>query len=190
MAEEKAEGAAKEGGGDEVDVARAAIWFLGILLVGLVGVLLLLRSKRDQFQEAVAYGEKNLKRMAAQYDGVKGLLKEYRESDADEAERNYNTWFKQRYSNAGIQDGQVTVEGWKEKPTKEFLEKFVPVTVKGIRMDQAVQFVWNVERMSTKFRTIDLKLTRTAPNNTPEADVWELRASFGYRIPRLVREGS
>ncbi len=183
-----AAGEEPEAAADEVDVARAATYFLGILLAGLVGVLFLLQSKRDEFRDAVSYGEKNLKKMAGQYDGVRGLLKEYTLSGADEAERNTNGWLKQRYSNAGIQDAQVTTERWTDRPKKDYVERLVNVVVKGVQRQQAVQFIWNVEKMSTKMRTIEMKLNRTAPNNNREADVWELRVAFGYRVPRSARD--
>jgi len=52
-----------------------------------------------------------------------------------------------------------------------------------------VHFVWNVESVSPKMRTIEMKVTRTPPNNAPETDLWELRAKFGYREPRGMKAG-
>lgn len=179
-----------EGAGDEVDVARAAIYFLGILLLGLVVVLFVLWSKRDEYRTAVEYGERNLKKMAVTYDQVKGLLKQYGDSGAEVARRSTQTWLKDRYTNANIQDSQVTTEKWSERPSKDHIEHSVDVVVKGVQRQHAIQFLWNVEKMSTKMRTIEMKLVRTAPNNQPEADVWELRATFGYRVPRGMKDGS
>ena len=178
----------EKGGGDEADVVRAAIYFLIVLLVGLVVVLLFLRGKRDDFREAVQYGEKNMKKMAATYDGVRGLLKEYETSHADEAQTSTSTWLKQRYSAALIQDAQVTVEPWKNRPSKDFVENYVDVVVKATARQNAVQFLWNVERSSTKMKTIEMSLKRAAPNNQPDADIWDLHATFGYRVPRGLKE--
>ena len=174
---------------DEVDVVRAAIYFLGILLVGLVVVLYFLQQKRDALRAAVTYGEKNLRPMAAQYDQVQALVKQYRDSGADEALINIRSWLKQRFVQAGIQDGQVTTDKWNERPQKDFVEHYVPVVVKGVTLAQATHFLWNVEKVSPKMRTIESKLTRTPPNNAPETDLWELKASFGYRVPRGMKEG-
>jgi hypothetical protein len=175
---------------DEVDLVRAAIWFLGILIVGLGGVYAVLLRQRDGYREAVQYGEKNLKAMAVQYDQVAALLKQYEESGADEAEKATRTWLQQRYRAAGIQDGQVATENWKDKPQRDHLERAVDVVVKNVRRDQAVHFLWNVEKVSPKMRTLSLQLRRQGPANQPEADNWELKASFGYRVPRAARAGS
>jgi hypothetical protein len=175
---------------DEVDFVRAAIYFLGILLVGLGAVYAVLLHQRDGFREAVAYGEKNLKEMAARYDQVAALLKQYEESGADEAEKATRTWLQQRYKAAAIPDGQVITESWKDKPQRDHLERYVDVVVKNVRRDQAIHFLWNVEKVSPKMRTINLQLRRQGAANQPEADNWELKASFGYRIPRAARAGS
>jgi hypothetical protein len=172
---------------DDVDLVRAAIYFLGILLVGLCVVYWLLAGRRDQYLSAIEYGEKNLKAMATQYETVRGLVKQYKDSGADEARRETATWLKLRYQQAGIDQKQVKTDPWKDRPSKEFIENYVDVTVKDVRLDQAVHFLWNVEKVSPKMRTIESTLTRTAPNNAPETDLWELRASFGYRIPRLAK---
>ena len=183
--------AADREGGDEMDFVRAAIWFMGFLLAGFVGVLFVLGHQRDQHREAVAFGEKNLKKMAATYESVKGLLKEYENSHADEVRKNTQTWLGDRYKNAGIQPGQVVVDPWKAAPSKDYIEHSVQVTMKGITRAQAVSFLWSVERMSTKMRTIESKLTRTLQSNqSPETDNWELKASFGYRAPRGMKEGA
>jgi hypothetical protein len=186
MAAEKA--GAAEGAKDEVDVVRAAIYFLGILLVGLSVVLWVLLRQRDAFRDAVSYGDKNLKAMAAQYEGVAGLLKQYKESGADEARRETRTWLGGRFKAAGIPEGKVITESWKERPQKEFIENYVDVVVKDQPLDRLVHFLWNVERMSTKMRTIEMRLSRSAPNNAPETDNWELKAAFGYREPRGRRD--
>lgn len=186
MSAEAPEPAAK----DEVDFVRAAIYFLGILLLGLGAVYAVLLHQRDEFRAAVQYGEKNLRLMDVQYEQVSALLKQYEESGADEAEKQTRTWLKQRYGAAGIQDGQVVTESWHEKPQREYLERGVDVVVKNVRRDQAVHFLWNVEKVSPKMRTIEMKLTRQAPANAPETDNWELRASFGYRVPRGMKTGS
>lgn len=172
---------------DDVDLVRAAIYFLGILLVGLCVVYWLLAGKRDQYLSAIEYGEKNMKAMATQYETVRGLVKQYKDSGADEARKETATWLKLRYQQAGIDQKQVKTDPWKDKPSKDFIEHDVDVTVKDVRLDQAVHFVWNVEKVSPKMRTIEAMLTRTAPNNAPETDLWELRASFGYRVPRGVK---
>jgi len=172
---------------DDVDLVRAAIYFLGILLVGLGVVYWLLAGKRDQYLSAVEYGEKNMSNMATQYEMVRGLVKQYKDSGADEARKETATWLKQRYQGAGIDPKQVKTEKWNERPSKDFVEHYVDVIVSGIRLDQAVHFLWNVEKVSPKMRTIETKLSRSAPNNAPETDVWELRASFGYRVPRGVK---
>jgi hypothetical protein len=175
---------------DEVDFVRAAIYFLGILLLGLGAVYAVLLHQRDGFRASVQYGEKNLKAMDTQYEQVGSLLKQYKDSGADEAEKQTRTWLQQRYKAAGIQDGQVATESWKDKPQRDYMERYVDVVVKGVRRDQAVHFLWNVEKVSPKMRTIEMKLSRQAPANAPETDLWELRASFGYRVPRAVRAGS
>ncbi len=183
-------GGEAKAGADEVDVVRATIYFLCVLLAGLGVVYLVLLSKRDGFREAVAWGEKDGKRLAGTYDEVKGLLKEYENSRATEARRNTQTWLKARYENADIQTEKVVVDPWSERPSKDHVEHCVNVTVKGVPRRNAVQFLWNVERMSTKMRTIEMKLTRVPPSNTqPEADVWDLKATFGYRVPRGMKEG-
>lgn len=190
MAEETGTGGAAEAAKDEVDVLKAAIGFLAIVLVGLGGVLYFLVRQRDGLRAAVEYGEKNLKATAAQYDSVRGLIKQYKDSGADEARRETASWLKGRYSAAGIQDSQVSTTGkWDDRPAKEYVENSVDVTVKNLRREQAVHFLWNVERMSPKMRTIEMTLRRTAPPTAPESDVWELKASFGYRVPRGFREG-
>ena len=182
--------AADREGGEEMDFVRAAIWFMGFLLAGFVVVLLVLVNKRDQHRDAVAFGEKNLKKMAATYESVKGLLKEYENSHADEVRKNTQTWLGDRYKNAGIQPAQVVVDPWKATPAKDYIEHFVAVKVKGITRLQAVSFLWSVERMSTKMRTIEMSLSRTLQSNQPpETDAWELKASFGHRVPRGMKEG-
>jgi len=186
MAEEREEPEAK----DEVDIVRAAIYFLAILIVGLGVVYVILRGQRDDLLEAIQYGEKNLKPMAGQFDQINGLLKQYKESGAEEARVTPRTWLQARYKAAGIQDGQVITEKWSERPQREYSEWHLEVIVKNIRRDQAAHFVWNVEKVSPKMRTIEMKLTRAAPGNAPETDNWELRASFGYRVPRGMRTGS
>jgi hypothetical protein len=173
---------------DEVDVVRAAIYFLGILLVGLVVVLFFLREKRDDLRDAVAWGTKSLPEMAGQYDEVRSRVKLYRDSGADEALREIRTWLQQRTRTAGIQDGQVTTEKWSVRAQRDHEEHYVPVVVKGVTLAQATHFLWNVEKVSPKMRTIDLTLRRTAPNNAPETDLWEVKASFGYRVPRGLKE--
>lgn len=172
---------------DDVDLVRAAIYFLGILLVGLCVVYWLLAARRDRYLAAIEYGEKNMKAMAAQYDSVRGLVKQYKDSGADEARKETATWLKQRYQQAGIDPKQVKTEKWNERPSKDFIEYYVDVIVTGVRIEQAVHFLWNVEKVSPKMRTIETKVSRSAPNNAPETDVWELRASFGYRVPRGVK---
>jgi hypothetical protein len=94
--------AAEKAAKDEVDLVRAAIYFLGILLVGLGAVYYLLSGKKDQYLGAVEYGEKNLKTMAAKYDSVRALVKQYKESGAGEARNETATWLKLRYQQAGI----------------------------------------------------------------------------------------
>lgn len=190
MAEEAIRGGAGEADSprDEVDVLKAAIWFLAIVLAGLGAVLVLLMRQRDGFLAAVEYGEKNLKTTATQYDDVRRLIKQYRDSGADEARKETRSWLQQRYKAAGIQDGQVKTEKWSEKPAKDYVENFVDVVVTGVRRDQAVHFLWNVERVSPKMRTIEMTLRRTAPANAPESDVWELKSAFGYRVPRGFKE--
>jgi len=175
---------------DEVDFVRVAIYFLGILIVGLGALYAVLLHQRDSFRSSVQYAEKNLKGMDTQYEQVTALLKQYKDSGADEAEKQTRTWLQQRYKAAGIQDGQVATESWKDKPQRDYLERYVDVVVKGVRRDQAVHFLWNVEKVSPKMRTIEMKLNRQAPANAPETDLWELRASFGYRVPRAARAGS
>jgi len=172
---------------DEVDLVRAAIYFLGILLVGLSAVYYLLAGKRDEYLSAIEFGEKNLKTMGSQYDSVRYLVKQYKDSGADEARRETATWLKLRYQQAAIDQKQVTTEKWNERPAKDYIEYYVDVIVKGVRMDQAIHFLWNVEKVSPKMRTIESKLSRNAPNNAPETDLWELRASFGYRVPRGLK---
>ena len=169
---------------DDVDLVRAAIYFLGILLVGLCVVYWLLAGKRDQYLSAIEYGEKNMKGMATQYEAVRSLVKHYKDSGADEARKETATWLKLRYQQAGIDAKQVKTDPWQDKSMKDYSENWVEVIVKDIRLDQAVHFLWNVEKVSPKMRTIGSTLTRSAPNNAPETDLWELRASFGYRIPR------
>ena len=184
-------------GGDETDFLRAAIWFMGFLLAGFVVVFLVLVHKRDQHREAVALGEKiqknnetTLKNMATNYESVKGLIKEYENSHAEEVQKNLQSWLGERYKTAGIQTTQVVAEPWKDTRSKEYIEYYVPITMKGITRQQAISFVWSVERVSTKMRTIELKLTRQVQaNQPPETDVWELKVSFGYRVPRGVKEG-
>ena len=188
MATEAKPAEAEAGPKDEVDVVRAAIYFLGILLVGLGAVLWVLRGLRDDYRLAVEFGEKNLRNMAVQYDGVRGLLKQYKESGADEARRETRSWLKQRFTAAGIQDGQVETQKWNDRPSKDFIEHYVDVVVRGVTQAQAVHFLWNVEKVSPKMRTIEMKLARAAANNPPETDLWELRASFGYRVPRGMKE--
>lgn len=182
--------AAPKAEGEDVDVVRATIYFLAILLAGLGVVYLVLLSKRDGYREAVAWGEKNGRLLAGTYDGVKGLLKEYENSHADEALKNLQGWLKQRYAAADIQDNQVGTDKWGSQLFKDSVEWYVKVKVKNVPRRNAVQFVWNVERMSTKMRTIEMTLKRTAPAGQPEADVWELGATFGYRVPRGMKEGS
>jgi len=182
--------AAEKAAKDEVDLVRAATYFLGILLVGLCVVFWLLAGKRDEYLSSIEYGEKNLKTMAAQYDAVRALVKQYKDSGADEARKETATWLQLRYKQAGIDPKQVTTEPWKERPAKDYIEHYVDVVVKGIRQEQAIHFLWNVEKVSPKMRTIECKLSRAAPNNAPETDLWELRASFGYRVPRGMKEGS
>lgn len=169
---------------DDVDLVRAAIYFLGILLVGLCVVYYLLAAKRDQYLSSIEYGEKNMKTMAAQYEAVRGLVKQYKDSGADEARKETATWLKLRYQQAGIDPKQVKTEKWNERPSKDYIESYVDVIVTGVRLEQAVHFVWNVEKVSPKMRTIETKISRSAPNNAPETDLWELRSSFGYRVPR------
>jgi hypothetical protein len=188
MAEE-AKAAGAEGAKDDVDVVKVAVWFLLVLLVGLTAVLFVLQKYRDDFRAAVEFGEKNLKETAGKYDAVKGLLKTYKDSGADEARRETRTWLKARYTAAGINDGQVTTLKWQEKPSKDYMENFVDVVLKDVPREKAIHFLWNVENMSTKMRTIEMTLRRTPPNTAPEADVWELKASFGYRVPRGFKEG-
>ncbi len=174
---------------DEVDLARAAIYFLVILLAGLLVVFGFLVKHRDQFREAVDYGARSLPAMADQYDKVRGLLKQYKESGADEARKETRTWIEQRAKAANIPGNAVTTEKWQDKPLKDYVENFVPVVVRGQPRDRLIHFAWNVERMSTKMKTIEMKLTRVAPNNAPETDVWDMRVSFGYREPRGAKEG-
>jgi hypothetical protein len=174
---------------DEVDLARAAIYFLAILLVGLLVVYWVLGQQRDKYREAVDFGSRNLPSMAGQYDAVRGLLKQYKDSDAGEARNSTRTWLQQRYKNAGIPDTAVSTEKWNERAAKEYSEWYVDVVVKGQTRERLVHFLWNVERMSSKMRTIEMKLTRVAPANAAETDNWDLRASFGYRVPRGFKEG-
>lgn len=174
---------------DEVDVVRAAIYFLAILLAGLAAVFWVLKGRRDDYRRSLEFAEKMLPDLKPRYDAVTNLVKQYRDSGADEAKTNPRTWLQQRYRLAGIQDGQVSTEKWGERPAKDYVEYYVDVLVKGIRQDQAVHFVWNVESVSPKMRTIELKLNRTPPNNAPDTDLWELKASFGYREPRGMKAG-
>lgn len=169
---------------DDIDLVRAAIYFLGTILVLLGVVYWVLAGQRDRYLTATDFGEKNLKAMATQYDAVRGLLKQYKDSGADEARKETATWLKQRYQGAGIDPKQVKTEKWNERPSKEYIEYYVDVIVTGVRLDQAVHFLWNVEKVSPKMRTIESKVSRTAQNNAPEGDIFELRASFGYRVPR------
>lgn len=173
---------------DDVDVVKVAIGFLSFLLVGLAVVLVVLMKHRDGFRAAVEYGEKNLPTTAKQYDSVKGLLKTYKDSGAEKARSETRTWIQDRARAAGISDNQVTTQKWDDKPAKDYLEIWVDVVVKDVRRDQAVHFLWNVENMSTKMKTVGMTLRRT-DSKTPEADVWELKASFGYRVPRGFKEG-
>ena len=175
---------------DEVDVVRAAIWFFGILIVGLGVVYAFLLNQRDAHRTAIQYGEKNLKGMASQYDQIQALLKQYKESGAEEARVTPRTWLKARYQAAGLQDGQVATEKWSERPQKDYSEWYLEVVLKNVRRDQAVHFLWNVEKVSPKMRTIEMKMDRRAPPTAPETDNWDLRVSFGYRVPRGVRTGS
>jgi hypothetical protein len=188
MAEETA--GKEPGPKDEVDVVRAAIYFLAILLAGLAAVFWVLRGRRDDYQKAIEGAAKTLPAMKPKYDAVTNLVKQYRDSGTDEAKSNPRTWLQQRYRLAGIQDGQVTTEKWNDRPSKDYVEHYVDVLVKGVRQDQAVHFLWNVESVSPKMRTIEMRLTRTPPNNAPETDLWELKASFGYREPRGLKPGS
>jgi hypothetical protein len=169
---------------DDIEVVRLAIWFLAVLLAALGAVWWMLASKRDQFLAAVEFGEKNMPAMATQYESVRGLVKQYKDTGADEARKETATWLKQRYQNAGIDPKQVKTEKWNDRPSKDFIEYYVDVIVGGVRLDQAVHFLWNVEKASPKMRTIESKVSRAAPSNAPETDLWELRASFGYRVPR------
>jgi hypothetical protein len=185
----EAAGKAEEGAKDEVDVVRAAIYFLAILLVGLGVVLWVLQGKRDEYRRSLDYAAKSLPSMAARYDAVRALLKQYKDSGADDARNHTLTWLQARYLPAGIQIPQVAVEKWNERPSKDYIEYFVDVIVKGVPESQAVHFLWNVEKVSPKMRTIETRLTRTPPNNAPETDLWELKATFGYRVPRGMKEG-
>ena len=97
---------------------------------------------------------------------------------------------KERYTNAGIQQGQVTINPWKEKATRDYVEHSVEIVVKDVPRDKAVRLLWSVEQVSTKMRTIESRFRRTAPNNSPETDVWTLNATFGYRVPRGFKEGN
>lgn len=180
---------AEVGAKDDVDIVRAAIYFLGILLVGLGVVLYVLQGRRDDFRRSVDSAAKNLPAMAVRYDAVRALLKQYKDSGADDARNHTLTWLQARYQPAGIQTTQVSVEKWSERPSKDYIEYFVDVIVKGVPESQAVHFLWNVEKVSPKMRTIETKLTRTPPNNAPETDLWELKATFGYRVPRGMKEG-
>jgi hypothetical protein len=175
---------------EDVDVLKATVWFLLCLVPGLAGVWWLLSSQRDAYRAAVEAGEKNLKAMAPQYDQVVGLLRQYKDSGSDEARTSTRTWLKQRFTQAGIADSQVTTEKWRERPARDHVEHYVEVVVKGVRIEQAMHFLWAVEKVSPKMKPILVKLSRNAPANAPETDAWELRAEFGYRVPRGTREGS
>ncbi|MHC4820157.1 MAG: hypothetical protein ACYTDX_00380 [Planctomycetota bacterium] len=169
---------------DDIDIVRALIYFLGILLVGLVVVVWLLQGKRDEFTNAVQYSERELPKLAKQYEEIRGLLREYAEGDAGDARDKTATWMRERYSAAAIQPSQVTINPWKNRPYREYEENGVKVVVKGIPRENAMRFVWNVERISTKMRTISMRLNRAAPRDQPEADLWDLTVEFGYRVPR------
>ena len=186
---EEATAPAAEDAKDEVDLARAAIYFLVILIVGLLVVQWFLVRRRDQYRDAVEFGLKNLQPMAAQYDAVRGLIRQYRESGADEAMKETRSWLEQRAKAAGIPVNALTTEKWQPKSSRDYVENFVNVVVKGQPRDRLVHFVWNTERMSTKMKTIEMKIARNAPNNAPETDNWDLRVSFGYREPRGIKEG-
>jgi len=186
---EPARPAAPAGDGDEVDVVRAAIYFLGILLVGLVVVLGVLLHLRDGYREAVGEGEKRLPELARTYDQVRRLLKSYQEGKAEQARKETQTWMKERYGAAQIADGQVAIGPWRSRPTKDYDENAVQVTIDGVSREIAMHFVWNVERVSTKMRTLDLRLRRTTGVKDAEADSWKLVVTFGYRVPRGFKEG-
>jgi len=120
-------------------------------------------------------------------------VKQYKDSGADEARKETRTWLKARYTQAGIRDDQVKTEKWGERPFKDYIEYYVDVTVgsgkdMAIRQEQAVHFLWNVEKVSPKMRTIACKFIRTSPSTAPETDQFELRATFGYRVPKGLKD--
>ncbi len=174
---------------EDLDLVRATIWFLGILLVGLLVVVWALERRAESFQKAVEAAKEAGPKMAHDFDQVRKLLARYKEGGAGQARFATQTWMAERYGNARIGDAQVGIEQWRNRPTKEYVENYLKVNVKGITREQALHFVWNVERVSTIMRTIDLKLSRAGGRDEPEADKWDMVVTFGYRVPPGFAEG-
>jgi hypothetical protein len=178
---------------EEMDLLRLLVPFLAFFLVFLAGITLYLRSQRDAFADAIRYAEENnrLKNLAVTYAEVDALIDTFGKGNAGTAQSDAATWMKERYGAAGIQPGQVTLDPWKPIARRDYEENYCRVVIKGIPRQKATHFLWNVERATTKLRTISLKLDRASGSRgTPDADMWDLTVSFGYRVPRGAKDGS
>jgi hypothetical protein len=175
---------------DEADLVRASVYFMAFLLLGLIGVTAILISQRDTKRAAVDAASESAPKLAQTYDQVRKLLAKYKEGGAGQARYETQTWMSERYTSARIDHGQVSIGEWRNRPQKEYEENSLQVTIKGVSRVQAVQFVWNVERVSTIMRTIEMKLTRSGGRDDVEADKWDLVVTFGYRVPKGFKESS
>jgi hypothetical protein len=174
---------------EDLDLVRLLVPFLGFFLLFLLGITWYLGRQRDALQLAVTEGQKKLPGLATAYQDIEQLVGTFRQGNAGLARSDTASWMKERYTAAGIQASQVTLDPWKAVPRKDYEEHYVRVVVRGIPREKALHFLWNVERATTKLRTVTMKLDRSGGRQAPEADIWDLTVTFGYRIPRGAKEG-
>jgi hypothetical protein len=171
-------------GGDEIDAVKAFIVIMAILTVLLAGYTLFVkRPERHELETANLRAKDYCRRMFDLKDEVDRYLTAYQEA-RQTGFSSPEEYFAGVRDSARIDRGQMGLQPRRETGrTRDFKEYFTLIQLKDISWAQAIQFMWNTEHSSPKYKILSIDDLRRADAKKDD-DLWRVSLKAAYRTQR------
>ena len=168
------------------------------------GVVWYVQKRSDELERAVNSTRGNpenpasglLPKLAQAKSDVQAMLGVYEKNKEDEARLSGITWFTTIYERKGIADASIQLGAWKvppaDGPDGNCWEERYDMKVSNkqpLKREEIGKFLFEIERSSTRMRTIELSIQRNGKEDQQEEDAWTGSILVGYRRPKMKEEG-
>jgi hypothetical protein len=179
-------------GAGEADVLKVYVYGMLAVTGIAIGLVWFVQKKTETYKRDVAAARKALPDLAKDKRSVDMMVNVFEKNQEDIAYNQPLTWFGNIRKQVGIDEASLDLGRWKTPPAEgpggTSLEERYEIKFRSqvpLTREKIVRYLHQIEKSSTRLRTIELKISRAGKEDALEDDTWTGNAVIGYRRPKI-----